>query len=122
MSLSDPLSVTISGNTFTLPRVSVGDRKSVYQVGDETITITVSHLPTKGKGWRRMVRIDTSKIAADPFESGENNEVAMSAYVVIETPSDGYTPAEALAVWLALSGVLTASSNAAMIKVLGGES
>lgn len=122
MSLTDPLSVTISGNTFSLPRVSVGDRKAVYQVGDDTITVTVSHLPTKGKGWRRMVRIDTSKIAADPFETGASDEVSMSAYVVVETPSDGYTPAEALAVWLGLSGLLTASSNASMIKVLGGES
>jgi hypothetical protein len=122
MSLSDPSSVTISGTTTTLPRVSTGDRKAVYQSGDETITLTVSHLPTKGKGWRRMVRIDTSKIAADPFETDVNNEVSMSAYVVIETPSDGFSPTEALAVWKGLSGLLTASSDAAMIKVLGGES
>lgn len=122
MSLSDPSSVTISGVTTSLPRVSVGDRKSVYQSGDETVTLTVSHLPTKGKGWRRMVRIDVSKIAADPFETDVNNEVSMSAYVVVETPPDGYSPTEALAVSKALTGFLTASSDAAMIKVLGGES
>jgi len=100
----------------------VGDRKSIYQNGDETITLTVSHQKTRENGWRRMVRIDTSKITPDPFETGTNDEVKAAVYVVFDSPSDGYTPAEMLASWKGLYGLLTASSDAAVVKVLGGES
>ncbi|DAD51732.1 TPA_asm: coat protein [ssRNA phage Zoerhiza.4_17] len=120
MSFTDPQTVTISGVTTPLPRVSVGENKSEYLSGDGTITLTASH--DYGKRIRRMVRIDTSKISADVFEPSENVKQSMSCYMLFDLPTVGYTPAEALAVFSGLIAQLTASSNALVTKLLGGES
>jgi len=120
MSLADPSSITVSGTTIALPRTSVGEDRSEYTSGDGLNQLTVSH--DYGKRIRRMIRFDTSKLSADPFRSDENVTRSMSAYHVIDVPRDGYTAAEALAVWVGLNSLLTASTNAVVAKVLGGES
>jgi len=120
MSFTEPLSVTISGATTSLPRTNVEEDKSEYTSGDGLIQLTASH--QYGKRTRRTVRLDTSKISADPFKPAENVKVSMSSYIVIDVPPAGYTNAEALAVWKGLYGLLTATSDAMVIKLLGGES
>jgi len=121
MSFSDPLSVTISGATSSLPRISVGDDKSEYQSGDGLIRVEASH-QYKVERTRRMFRLDTSKITADPFRPSENREVSLSWYVVCDQPKVGYTAAEMLAAWVGLNTLLTASTHANITKLLGGES
>jgi len=103
MSFSDPLSVTISGTTTSLPRVSVGDDQSEYQSGDGLIVVSASH--NYGKRSRRMLRIDTSKLTADPFKPSENVKVSMSHYMVFDLPPAGFTAAEALAVYAGFKGL-----------------
>jgi len=120
MSFADPQTVTISGTTTSLPRVSVGDDESEYQSGDGLIKLTASH--NYGKRTRRMVRIDTQKVTADPFKPTENVKVSMSNYIVFDLPPAGYTAAEALAVWVGLKTQLAATSDALIVKLLGGES
>jgi len=92
MSFTDPLSVTISGTAISLPRISVGDDKSEYQSGDGLTHVEASHL-YKADRTRRVIRIDTAKITADPFRPSENRQVGMSNYVVFDTPKVGYTAA-----------------------------
>jgi hypothetical protein len=120
MSFTDPLSVVISGTTTPLPRVSVGDDRSEYASGDGLILLTASH--DYGKRTRRVLRIDTSKLAADPFKPAENVRVSMSNYMVFDLPPAGYNPAEALAVYAGFKTLFTATSDAMIVKLLGGES
>lgn len=120
MSFSDPLSVTISGTTITLPRVSSGVNEAEYRSGDGLAKVTAAH--QYGKRQRRTVRIDTSKIAPDVFKETENVMVGMSYYAVFDLPIAGYTPADALATFVGFNNLLTASSNALVVKLLGGES
>lgn len=120
MSFTDPATVTISGTPVSLPRVSVGDGKSVYRSGDGLTMLTASH--EYRKRIRRMLRLDTSKIAPDAFRDDVNVELSMACYMVFDLPTIGYTPTEQLAVATALIGFGTASSNAALVKLLGGES
>jgi hypothetical protein len=120
MSFTDPQTVTISAVTTPLPRVSVGDDESEYMSGDGLIKLTASH--NYGKRTRRMVRIDTSKIAPDPYRAAENVKLSMSNYIVFDLPPVGYTAAEALAVWVGFKTQLIASSDALIVKLLGGES
>jgi redox-regulated HSP33 family molecular chaperone len=120
MSLADPNTITVSGTPISLPRVSTGDNRSEYLSGDGNNRLTVSH--DYGKRYRRMVRFDTSKIAADVFDTSENVKKSMSTYIVFDVPDVGYTAAEALAVWVGFNTLLTATSNAVVSKVLGGES
>jgi hypothetical protein len=120
MSLADPQTVTIGGTTTPLPRVSVGDDMSEYQSGDGLIKLTASH--NYGKRTRRMVRLDTSKMTADPFRPAENVKVSMSVYSVVDLPPAGWTAAEQLAAWIGFRTQLVASSDAIIVKLLGGES
>jgi hypothetical protein len=120
MSLADPNTITISGSGIVLPRVSTGENKSEYMSGDGYNRLTVSH--DYGKRIRRMIRFDTSKIAADVFDTSENVRKSMSNYIVFDVPDVGYTPAEQLAVWVGFNTWLTATSNAVISKALGGES
>jgi len=120
MSFADPQTVTISAVPITLPRTSVDKDESEYTSGDGLVKLLVSH--EYGKRSRRMIRIDHSKLTTDPFRPSENVKVGMSNYVVFDLPAAGYTTAEALAVWVGFNTALTASSNALISKVLGGES
>lgn len=120
MSFTDPQSVTISGVTTSLPRISVGDDKSEYSSGDGLIQLSASHI--YGKRTRRMLRIDTSKITTDPFKPSENVKVSMSNYMVFDIPPAGYTAAEALAVYTGFKTLFSATSDAVIVKLLGGES
>jgi len=120
MSLADPQTVTISAATTPLPRTSVDKDESEYTSGDGLIKLQVSH--TYGKRVRRLVRIDHAKLAADVFKPTENVKVGMAVYTVFDLPTAGYTAAEALAVWVGFNAQLTATSNAVVTKILGGES
>lgn len=122
MALPDPLSVTVSGTPISLPRVSTGERKSEYQSGDGLYIAKFSHQETGGGRWRRMARIDTSKIAADVFKPSENVRVSMGFYLVWDLPPAGYTAADAKAVSDGFLATLAASSGAATLDILGGES
>lgn len=123
MSLADPLSITISGATTSLPRVSVGEDKSEYQSSDGLIHLLASHQESgKNRRVRRMLRIDTSKMAPDPFRPAENTLVSMSYYIVVDAPLSGFTAVEQLAVMTGFTALTTASSNLVLTKLLGGES
>jgi len=120
MALTDPQTVTISAATTSLPRVSVDETESEYLSSDGLIKLTASH--SYGKRVRRLIRIDHAKLTSDPFRPAENVKVGMAVYTVFDLPPAGYTGAEALAVWTGFNAQLTASSNAVITKLLGGES
>jgi len=116
---TDPQSVTINSVATSLPKVSSGTNASEYKTADGLAKLAISS--QYGKRVRRMVRLDSSKIAADPLSAGQSLPVSMSAYLVVDVPLVGYTNAEQKYIVDALSGWLTASSGANVTKVLGGE-
>jgi hypothetical protein len=120
MAFTDPMSITISAATIPLPRTSVEEDSSEYTSADGLVKLTASH--TYGKRARRMLRIDHSKLTADPFKPAENVKVGMANYIVFDIPPAGYTGTEALAVYTGFKAMFTASSDALITKLLGGES
>jgi hypothetical protein len=121
MSFADPQSITIApASALSLPRISVGDDVSEYQSGDGLVKLSASH--QYGKRTRRMMRVDVSKLTADPFKPAENVKVAMSLYMVFDLPPAGFTATEALAVYTGFKTQYTASSDLLVTKLLGGES
>jgi hypothetical protein len=117
---SDPQSVTISGTPISLPRVSNGVNDSKYSSADGLVDLLASH--AYGRRTRRVLRLDHSKIAADVFIPDQNREVSMSVYTVFDLPTVGYSNTEAKAVYDGYKAFLAASSDAAITKLLGGES
>jgi len=120
MSFADPLTISLSGTPYTLPRVSVEGDKVVYATGDRTVIVTVDH--DYGRRNRHVLRIDTKKVSPDPYRDDENVELTMSFYMVFDVPKDGYSAAEALVFASGLTAMATASSNANFTKLLNGES
>lgn len=120
MAFTDPQSVTISGATTSLPRVSSGVGESKYLSSDGLIALTGSN--SYGRRTRRVLRLDHNKITADPFIPAQNTKVGMSVYTVFDLPPAGYTNADALAVFVGFNTLATATSNAIISKLLGGES
>lgn len=117
--LADPQSVTISGSTVSLPRVSSGNNSGTFTSNDGTVIENVSH--TYGRRNRRMFRLDHSKVAPDPLISSQNIVHSMGVYLVVDTPKTGYTVAEQKAIIDGLLAQLNATSGALITKFLGGE-
>jgi len=120
MALADPQSIKISGTTTSLPRVSTGNFESLYESADGLIKLSLA--TTNGRRKRQVVRVDVSKITADPFISTQNVEVSMSSYLVFDRPSAGFTNADAKAVYDGFIEALQASSSVIITKLLGSES
>jgi len=53
--------------------------------------------------------------------AGNSNAVSMSTYVVIDAPKQGFSAAEQVAAVASLAKLLTASTNAQLTKLVGGE-
>jgi hypothetical protein len=119
MAFADPQSVTINSVAQTLPRISSGVNAGAFQKDDTTVKLSVSH--QYGSRSRRVIRLDHSKIAADPLVASTNVRLSMATYLVVETPATGYTIAEAKQVVDALVAYLTASTGAKVTQLLGGE-
>lgn len=120
MAFTDPQSITVSAATSSLPRVNVGNNLSEYLSSDGLIRLSASH--ANGRRTRRVIRVDHSKITADPFIPAQNTRVSMSNYMVFDVPPAGYTNAEILAVYTGFKTLYSASSDALIVKLLGGES
>lgn len=120
MAFADPQSVTVNAVANSLPRVSVNDSKSVYRKDDGNLELSISHAYSKRN--RRVIRIDSRKTAADPLFPTQNTPYNMFAYVVVDVPKVGFTITEQKQIVDALTAYLTASSGAAVTRLLGGES
>jgi len=115
MAYSDPQTVTISGTANSLPRISSGVNSGAFSTADGTVKLSIAH--QTGKRYRRTVRLEHSKIAADPLTAA-NAKYSMTAYVVFDTPVVGYTVAESQAV---VAGLVAWLSGTNVGKALGGE-
>jgi hypothetical protein len=122
MALADPQSITISTVTSSLPRTFAEGKESTYTSADGLIQLSLNHTLVKQGVTRHLLRLDHSKITSDPFKSAENVKVNTSMYLVFQTPPAGYTSTEVLAVYTGWKTLFTASSDALITKLLGGES
>jgi len=119
MAFSDPQSVTIGGVTTSLPRVSSGNGTGAFASGDGSILMEVRN--SYGKRIRRTVRLTTKKLVSDPLLPSSNIPVSGAVYLVVDVPVQGITAAEIKDQAVGLLTNLTASTNANLIKALGGE-
>jgi hypothetical protein len=120
MAFTDPQTITISGTAIPLPRVSTGDGSSKYMSADGLVSLNASH--AYGRRTRRVLRLDHSKLTSDPFIPTQNTKVSMSNYIVFDVPPAGYTNADIIAVYNGFKAVYTATTDALIAKLIGGES
>lgn len=120
MSVADPQSVTISGVTSSLPRISSGANSGTFKSNDGLVGLNIAHTYGRSRN-RRKIELTHSKVSADVFLPSTNVQVGMSAYLVVDVPSAGYTVTEQKAVIDGFIAQLNASSGALITKFLGGE-
>jgi len=118
MAFADPQSIN-NGTAISLPKSGSNLNTGIYKSADGTVKLTISH--QDGKRNRAIVRLDYTKVAADPYVAGQNNKVSMSTYVLVDTPLQGYSTTEVVANVAALLSMLTASTNAKLTQFVGGE-
>ncbi len=121
MAFTDPQSVTIgtTPGVVSLARVNSGSDTGKFQNYDAKTNLSVGS--TYGRRIRRQARVDFQKVTADPLVSSTNVLVGGSAYLVIDVPSSGFSATEQKELAKALLTWLTASSDAALIKLIAGE-
>lgn len=112
----DPQVVTVNTVAQSMPRIKLGSSDATYRTADEAFQMRISHQTTKSRT-RRMVRLDQTKIAADPLSAVNTSQTA-GVYIVIDEPKFGFTDGEldylvdAMIAWL---------TTANIAKVLGSE-
>jgi len=128
---TDPVSLTpgaaFDAGAVSLPRVSQQGAVSVYQAGPLTVNagsllrVTASH--QYGRRTRRSLRCDYSDNAGATLISGTTSPRSMSCYVVFDVPSAGqFSATDQLALFNGLKTTWSASTDALIKKLLGGES
>lgn len=117
---SDPQSVTIGGVATSLPRVGSGISQGVFQTPDGATTMSISH--SIGKRARRTAKLSMKLFASDPITPTNNVPVNGAFYVVCDFPLQGISATQQKDLASALATWLTASTNANLIKLIGGES
>jgi hypothetical protein len=117
---TDPQSVTINAVAQTLPRTDNDGQSATYTKDDGTVVLKVNHQETKNGRLRHAVKLDQSKIAADPFVAGTSRLQGASVTVVIDEPNAGqFTNAEML---LLAKALIAWATDANLTKVIAGES
>jgi len=122
MSFADPLTVTISAVPIVMPRTYAAGSETKYSSSDGLVNVSANHTIVKQGRERHLLRIDHSKMTTNPFDTTQNMKVNSAIYTVFDIPPAGYTDAEVLAIFAGFNTLCTASSNALLAKLLGGES
>jgi len=117
MSLADPQTITINSVAKTLNRVKTEGMKSTYKTDDENYEFVVSHQETAQGRTRRMVRLNSRVIAADPL-SAVNEYKSLGVYLVIDEPEYGFVDADIDYVCAGLQAWLTQANR---LKVLSNQ-
>lgn len=116
---SDPQSVTVSGTANSLPRTSAGTNTGGFATNDGTLSLQLAN--QYGKRIRRTISIQSKKYAADPTNPAQNVPVNATVRLTVDQPLQGFSVADLQALVVGFLANLTASTNANIGKLLGGE-
>lgn len=119
---ADPQGITVTGlGTLSLPRVGSKTPTTLGQfaTADGNGVIQVKQDQTAAR-FRREYRFTQKKVAPDPI-SAVNKEVSASVVLVIDEPKWGFSDTELLNIYTGLVASLSATSNAKIVQLLGGE-
>jgi len=116
VALADPQSITI-GSAISLGRTQDDAGTSLYRSADLLTLETVSAQITKAKRLRSTLRVDLTKVAADPI-SAVNTSLTGTVSVVFDFPNFGFSDTDKTNMWSGINTQLTASTNLVLLKIL----
>lgn len=116
---TDPQSVTVSGTANSLPRTGSGVNAGAFATADGAMSLQIAN--QYGKRIRRSISIQSKKYASDPTNPTLNKPVNATVRLTVDQPLDGFSNADLTALVVGFLANLTASTNANIGKLLGGE-
>lgn len=121
MAFADPQSVTIgtTPGAVSLARVNTGGPVGKFSNYDLKTDLELS--TTYAKRNRHVARLNYRKVVTDPLVSTTNVLASGTVTLTIDVPPSGFSAAEQKDLAKALIGLLTASTDAALIKLIAGE-
>lgn len=121
MAMPDPIVLpSYDGDTnVPLDRISTSLNTSVYANVDKGLKLTISH--TYGKRTRRVVRLEHTKIVADPLVSTVSRPVSASVTFTVNLPEFGYSADDALILFTLLGGQMGVGTPTMGAKLIGGQ-
>lgn len=119
MAFADPQSITIGGTATSLPRTSFEGSEGKFSAADGATSLRVAH--AYGRRTRRVIRVDSKKLSADPLNPNIMAPSSMSVSLVVDVPVQGYSVADQKAIVDALVAYLAATSGSKVTQLLGGE-
>jgi len=117
--LTDPQAVTISGTASSLPRIEERAETHVYANRDNAVQLFVTQKVDKNRTQRSSASLVQTVVVTDPV-TGLKSLVPYS-FTMSGTLPVGVTVANVEALYTALNTALSASTNALLKKILGGE-
>jgi len=119
VAFTDPQTVTIDGTAHVLPRSFSKTGIGQFVGPDGTYALEIA--PSNGKTKVRVARLRGTKIASDPLVSTVNVRVTDLISLTIIRPNDGYSDAEVVKQVVGFFNLLTANTNANLVKLIAGE-
>lgn len=119
MAVADPLSIVIGSDTISLPRVVWADNRSQFRSANGDVRFSLSH--QYGRRQRSLIRLDKDKVAPDPFIPAQSRKIGASLYIVFDRPDTGFSNDDMYEMFDGYRDLITASDDAMIEKVLGGE-
>lgn len=116
---ADPQTVTISGDAKTLNRTATGLDSGNFSSPDRSVRMSIAH--SYGRRTRHMIKLTVDSLVPSPIIAGQNISQSMTVHLVVDVPN-GYSTAAAKAATDGLLAHLSASSGAAVSRLVGGES
>jgi hypothetical protein len=120
---ADPLSAAFSGASQSYPRIESGARSSRYRYqvdATDSYDLSISH--TEGRRNRSVIRVDKKFLLDSFYQDGQSNLISGSLYLVCDRPPIGMDDSDVVDIYAGLNTLLTASTNANLLKWLSGQS
>jgi len=119
--LTEPQSVTTDA-AHSLPRVGMDTHSGEFKNSADGYDFVITHDYSSARQ-RHVVWLEQVKIVTDPLFSTQNKQVVARATLTVSAPASGaFTATQLKELAKGLLGNLTASSDANLIKIIGGES
>jgi hypothetical protein len=118
--LTEPQSVTTDA-AHSMPRVGMGASSGEFENSTDGYSFVITHDYSSSRQ-RHVVWLEQVKIVTDPLFSTQNKQVVARATITVSAPMSGFTPTQLKELAKGLIGNLTASSDANLVKIIGGES
>jgi len=120
MAFSDPTTITIGGTAYVLNKTQSLTDGTLYRAADSTAIMVIKH-ELKARN-RSYISLNFGKVAPNPLISAQNIVYDMTVGITVNRPKTGFTITEQKDVVTGFFTMLTASTNANLLKYLGFES